>query len=83
MSRDVVMFWITVSGAACWAVCFWWMRSISAKQNSVLNELRSQAERIEQLSIQEHQLIKEVHPKVEQIKTGVDRVVEKVEGSSQ
>jgi hypothetical protein len=83
MSRDLVMFWIAVSGVACWAVCFWWMRSISVKQNSVLAEPRSQAERIEQLSIKEHRLIKDVHPQVEQIKDGVDRVVDKVDRTSQ
>jgi len=37
------------------------MRRLSIKQNDLLEELREQAERIENLSKVEHDLIKEVH----------------------
>ena len=81
MDRDAILFWVTLSGAACWAVCFWWMHRISTNQNSVLEELREQAERIERLSKEEHQLIKVVHPQVGEIKAEVDHVVSEVDKS--
>lgn len=58
----------------CWAVCFWWMHRLSVKQNSLLEQLREQAHRIERLSKAEHDLIKEVHPQVNEIKQGVEEV---------
>jgi hypothetical protein len=81
MDRDEIIFWVTLSGAACWAICFWWMHNISTKQKNVLVQLREQGERIEQLSREEHKLIKEVHPQVGEIKAGVDRVISEVENS--
>jgi hypothetical protein len=74
MGREDVMFWMTVVGTLCWAICFLWMHKISAKQNSMLMELREQAQRIEELSRNEHELIKEVHPQVGDIKAGVDEM---------
>ena len=51
------------------------MHRISAKQNYLLDRLREQAKRIESLSQVEHDLIKEVHPQVEEIKEGVDEMI--------
>jgi hypothetical protein len=69
--EPIFIFWLTVFSALCWPVCFWMMRRISSQQNSLLRELREQGERIEELSKEEHQLIKEVHPAVEQIREGL------------
>ena len=52
-----------------------WMHRISAKQNSLLDQLREQGKRIEKLSKLEHDLIKEVHPQVSEIKEGMDAMV--------
>jgi hypothetical protein len=68
---NAIIFWLTVLSAACWPVCFWWMHRISVRQDSLLQELREQGERIEKLSREEHDLIKEVHPEVEQIQSDV------------
>ena len=48
---------------------------ISAKQNILLTQLHAQGKRIEKLSKLEHDLIKEVHPQVGEIKAGMDTVV--------
>jgi hypothetical protein len=63
MDRNAAAFWLTLVGTVCWGGCFWWMYRISAKQNNLLDNLREQAKRIEDLSRIEHDLIKEVHPK--------------------
>ena len=68
-------FWMTVAGTICWALCFWWMGRISAKQNRLMDQLREQGRRIEKLSKAEHDLIKEVHPKVGEIKEGMAEVI--------
>ena len=65
---------LTVAGSACWAVCFWWMWRISSRQDALLRELREQGQRIEKLSRIEHDLIKEVHPAVQDIKNDVSDV---------
>ena len=70
--------WITVANFGCWAACYWWMHRISSRQNEVLEELTSQAHRIEEISRQEHALLAKVHPNVEAIQKGVDEVSEKV-----
>ena len=54
MGQENSMFWMTVLGTLCWAICFLWMHQISAKQNRMLRELREQAQRIEDLSRNEH-----------------------------
>jgi len=46
------------------------MYRISNKQNMLLDQLREQGKRIERLSKIEHDLIKEVHPQVAEIKEG-------------
>jgi hypothetical protein len=63
-----------IIGTLCWGICFWWMRSISHRQESLLTELHEQGRRIEKLSKAEHDLIREVHPKVEEISEDVGRV---------
>ena len=68
-------FWLTLIGTLCWIVCFWWMHRISTKQNALLDQLHLQGERIEKLSRIEHDLIKEVHPQVSEIKEGMDTIV--------
>jgi hypothetical protein len=50
------------------------MRQLSVKQNSLLDQLRDQGKRIEKLSRIEHDLIKEVHPQVNEIKQGMDEM---------
>lgn len=70
--------WITAANFGCWAGCFWWMHRISSRQNVVLEQLTSQAHRIEEISRQEHALLAQVHPNVEAIQKGVDEVSEKV-----
>jgi len=66
--------WLSVGGAGCWVVCFWWMYRISSRQDALLHELREQGQRIERLSKVEHDLIKEVHPTVQDIKQDVAQV---------
>ena len=78
MTRDELAFWLSVAGMACWGACFLWMHQISAKQNRLLAELREQAARIEALSKTEHDLIKEVHPQVGEIKASMDEVLDAV-----
>ena len=68
-------FLINAAGLACWVICFAWMYLISRKQNSLLDQLTEQGKRIERLSRAEHALIKEVHPKVGEIKESVEEVI--------
>ena len=75
MNRSGVSFWLTLSGTFCWVACFWWMYRISNKQNALLDQLTAQGKRIEKLSKLEHDLIKEVHPQVGEIKDGMDAMV--------
>jgi hypothetical protein len=75
MSTAPVTFWLTCFDTLCWVICFWWMHRISTRQDAVLAELREQARRIERLSKSEHDMIKEVHPAVSEIKEGVNEVV--------
>ena len=67
---------VAVIDVACWAVCFWWMHRISQRQDTMLKELQQQAHSIEELSREEHQILKELHPTVQKIEEGVDRVQE-------
>lgn len=61
---SIVLAWI---GTACWGVCFWWMHRLSSRQETMLKELHEMTKRIEKLSKVEHDLLREVHPKVEEI----------------
>jgi uncharacterized protein YdeI (YjbR/CyaY-like superfamily) len=75
MDRNLLAFWMTLVGTGCWAVCFWWMHRISASQNYLLKQLAEQGKRIEKLSKIEHDLIKEVHPQVNEIKEGMQEMI--------
>jgi hypothetical protein len=75
IDKTGIAFWLTLIGTLCWVVCFWWMYRISAKQNTLLDQLHAQGKRIEKLSKVEHDLIKDVHPQVGEIKAGMDTVV--------
>jgi hypothetical protein len=75
MNENNLAFWLTVVGTICWGVCFWWMRRLSLKQNFLLDQLREQGRRIEKLSRLEHNLIKEVHPQVNEIKEGMEAMI--------
>jgi hypothetical protein len=70
---------INIAGLACWMVCFWWMHRISSRQNAVLEQLRKQGQRVENISQKEHAILSELHPNVEAIQKGVVEVSEKVE----
>ena len=68
------MLLLTVLSTACWPACFWWMWRISKKQNELLRQLRAQAHRIEQISRAEHDMIKETHPQISEIKETVQQL---------
>jgi hypothetical protein len=71
----MILAWV---GTACWGVCFWWMHRLSSRQETMLQDLHEVAKRIENLSKAEHDLIREVHPKVEEIKESVKDVADAV-----
>jgi hypothetical protein len=83
MDKTGVAFWLTLTGTVCWVGCFWWMYRISTKQNAFLDQLRAQGQRIEKLSKLEHDLIKEVHPQVGEIKEGMDVMVAAVKENTE
>jgi hypothetical protein len=78
MTRDELQFVLTIVSTACWIVCFWWMHRISSRQDALLHELHEQSCRIEDLSRTEHDLIREVHPQVGEIKDAVVEVAARV-----
>jgi hypothetical protein len=80
---DKITFWMTAVGMACWAACFLWMYVISKKQNSLLAQLTEQGKRIERFSKIEHDLIKEVHPQVSEIKEGMDEMIAAVKENTE
>ena len=59
------------------------MHRISTRQNAFLDQLRAQGIRIEKLSRLEHDLIKDVHPQVGEIKDGMDAVVAAVKENAE
>ena len=83
MNENDFAFWMTLAGTVCWGVCFWWMHRLSTKQNILLAQLRDQCKRIEKLSKIEHDLIKEVHPQVNEIKEGMDEMIAVVKENSE
>jgi hypothetical protein len=80
---DKLAFYMTLLGTGCWAVCFWWMYRISREQNKLLDRLSDQGKRIEKLSKIEHDLIKEVHPKVSDIKEGMEEMIAAVKENTE
>jgi hypothetical protein len=83
MDKSSLVFWLTLIGTLCWVGCFWWMHRISSKQNTLLDQLHAQGKRIEKLSKIEHDLIKEVHPQVGEIKDGMDAMVAAVKENTE
>jgi hypothetical protein len=83
MDKSGLAFWMTLVGTGCWVGCFWWMHRISTKQNALLDQLREQGKRIEKLSRIEHDLIKEVHPQVGEIKEGMEEMMAVVKETSE
>jgi hypothetical protein len=59
------------------------MYQISAKQNHLLDKLGEQGKRIEKLSRIEHDLIKEVHPQVNEIKEEMSEVIAAVKENTE
>ena len=76
-------FSMAVAGTLCWGACFVWMYRISEKQNSLLDKLSEQGKRIEKLSRIEHDLIKEVHPQVSEIKDGMNEMIAAVKENTE
>jgi len=58
------------------------MHRISTKQTALLDQLREQGRRIEKLSRIQHDLMKEVHPQVSEIKEGMEEVIGVVKENS-
>ena len=83
MDKTIAAFWLTVIGTGCWGVCFWWMYRLSQKQNRLLDRLGEQGKRIEKLSRIEHDLIKEVHPQVGEIKEGMEEMIAAVKENTE
>jgi hypothetical protein len=83
MNINLLDFWMTLAGMICWGFCFWWMRRISITQNKLLARLQEQGKRIEKLSKMEHDLIKEVHPQVGEIKEGMEAIIAAVNENSE
>ena len=83
MNLTILSFLLALLGTACWGVCFWWMFRISEKQNHLLDKLGDQGKRIERLSKIEHDLIKEVHPQVGEIKDGMDEMIAAVKENTE
>jgi hypothetical protein len=69
-----VFQWLTLIDTACWIFCFFWMHRISTRQDAVLSALRDQAARIEKLAKMEHELVKDIHPKVASIEDDMSEV---------
>ena len=74
----MIVVFLTWAGLGCWCVCFWWMHRISSRQDSMLKELHEMTERIEQLSKEGHELMRDVHPQVGAIKEHVETVKDAV-----
>jgi hypothetical protein len=75
---DMLVLALTWVDLLCWIICFWWMHRISSRQDAVLDELHQVTKRIEQVARSEHELIRDVHPQVNQIKKRVETVVQAV-----
>jgi methyl-accepting chemotaxis protein len=59
------------------------MYRISDKQNRMLDRLTEQGKRIEKFSKIEHDLIKEVHPQVGEIKESMDEMIAAVKENTE
>ena len=77
MNENGLAFWMTLTGTICWGFCFWWMRRISIKQNFLLDPALPRTRQADRETFPkiEHDLIKEVHPQVGEIKEGMDEMI--------
>ena len=66
MDQGTIAYWLTWVGTGAWVVCFWWMHRISTRQDALLTELR-------ELARTQHDILREVHPDVGEIKEHVLR----------
>ena len=74
----MVIFVLTWVGIGCWCVCFWWMHRISSRQDAMLKELHEMTQRIQKVSEEGQDLMRDVHPQVSEIKEHVETVKEAV-----
>jgi hypothetical protein len=74
----MIIFVLTWGGLGCLCVCFWRMHRISSRQDAMLKELHGMTQRVEQFSQAGHDLIRDVHPQVGEIKEQVETVKEAV-----
>jgi hypothetical protein len=74
--QDVLVMWDLIAwlNFGCWGICFWWMHRLSSRQERMLVELHEQGQRIEHLSRAEHELLRDLHPTVENIQSGMEEV---------
>jgi hypothetical protein len=61
---EAIAYWLTWVGTGAWVVCFWWMHRISTRKDALLPELR-------ELARTQHDILREVHPDVGEIKEHV------------
>jgi hypothetical protein len=64
MDHETIGYVLTWIGTSAWVICFWWMYRISARQDALLTELK-------ELAKTQHDILKEVHPDVGEIKEHV------------
>jgi hypothetical protein len=64
MDQSTIAYWLTWVGTGAWAICFWWMHRISARQDALLIELK-------ELAKTQQDILKEVHPDVGEIREHV------------
>ncbi len=76
MRGELIVYWLAWLNTICWGICFWWMHRISSRQHALMIQFKEQGVRIEVISRVEHDMMKEVHPQVSEIKEGVAEVVE-------
>jgi hypothetical protein len=64
MDHDTIGYVLTWVGTSAWVICFWWMHRISSRQDALLEELK-------ELAKVQHDILREVHPDVGEIKAHV------------
>jgi hypothetical protein len=64
MDHAIIGYMLSWVGTGAWVICFWWMHRISARQDALLMELK-------ELAKTQHDILREVHPDVGEIKQQV------------
>jgi hypothetical protein len=64
MDQSTIASVLTWVGTSAWLLCFWWMHRISSRQGALLEELK-------ELAKVQHDILREVHPDVGEIKEHV------------